>query len=148
MHPEIEAIRPESDASNRPVYIRFIAPLADATIDEAVFEFVEPQLQGTWGLCVVAAQRYGPIVVHPLKMYRVDRVLLALEPIARHVREHDLAEAICESEWFPYGQFGRRLRPHIGPQQARQFAHRRVSTTGLLHRFACRHRESRGRVLH
>src|SRR6516164_565185 len=89
-----------------------------------MFEFVEPNLQGARGLCVMAAKPCVPIVVHPLEMYRVDRVLLALEPITRHVRDHDLAEAVCEGERLPYWQFGRRLRPHIGPQQAGQFAHR------------------------
>src|SRR5689334_19765072 len=51
-------------------------------------------------------------------MHRVDRVLLALEPIARHGREHDLYEAVGPSEWLPVRHQRRGIRPEIGPQQS------------------------------
>ena len=57
-------------------------------------------------------------------MHRVDGVLLALEPVARHVGEHDLAKAVLPGERLPDRHLRRRLRTHVGPQQPAHFAHR------------------------
>ena len=76
------------------------------------------------GLFVLAAQARAPVFVHPLEMNRIDGVLLALEPVAGHFGEHDLAKAVFEGEGLPHRQFWRRLRAHIGPQEACELAHR------------------------
>ena len=57
-------------------------------------------------------------------MHRVDGVLLALKPVARHVGEHDLAKAVAPGERLPHRQFRRRQRAQIGEQQAGAFLDR------------------------
>ena len=57
-------------------------------------------------------------------MHRVAGVLLALEPVAGNVGEHDLAEAILPGERLPDRQLRHRLRAHIGEQQPGAFLHR------------------------
>src|SRR5262249_31788165 len=71
-----------------------------------------------------AGEPQAPVVVHPFEMHRIDRVLLALEKVAGYVGEHDLAEPILPGERLPYGELGRRLRPHVDPEQAGELAHR------------------------
>ena len=78
----------------------------------------------TRGLRLLPAQARAPVLVHPFEMHRIDGVLLALEPIAGHLRGDDLAEAVGVSERLPHRQLRRRLRTHIGPQQPGQLAHR------------------------
>ena len=76
------------------------------------------------GILVAAAQPRAPIVVHPFEVHRIDGVLLALKPVARHVGEHDLAKAVSPGERFPDRQFRRRQRAQIGKQQPGAFLDR------------------------
>ena len=57
-------------------------------------------------------------------MHRIDGVLLALKPVARHVGEHDFAKAVLPGERLPDRQLRRRQRPEIGEQQAGAFLDR------------------------
>ena len=57
-------------------------------------------------------------------MHRVDRVLLALEPVARHFRKHDLDEAVLPGERLPVRHQRRRKRAEIGPDQPGSSLHR------------------------
>ncbi len=122
---EIEAVGPQRDPADGPVRIALVAVLAHALVDETVVEFLELELQvpariGT-GL---AGQPQAPVVVHPFEMHGVAGVLLTLEPIARDLGEHDLAEAVLPVEWLPDRQLRCRQRPHIGPEQPHAFLHR------------------------
>src|SRR3979490_882566 len=58
--------------------------------------------------------------MRPFEMPRVDRVLLALEPVARDLRLDDLAEAVLPREEFPIRHQGPRLWAEIGPQKPTQ----------------------------
>ena len=59
-----------------------------------------------------------PVLVHPFEMHRIAGVLLALKPVAGDLRDHDLGKAVAPGQRLPHRQFGGRLRPQIGPQQA------------------------------
>src|SRR3989442_6681102 len=54
--------------------------------------------------------------MQPLEVDRIDGVLLALEPVARDLREHDLLVAAL-AEQIPIGHQRRRRGPQIRPQQ-------------------------------
>ena len=73
---------------------------------------------------VAAAQAAAPIVVHPFEVHRVDRIFLALEPIAGNVREYDFAKAVAPGKRLPDRQFRRRQRTQVGEQQSRTFLDR------------------------
>ena len=124
MAAEIEAVRPQRDAADGPVLVLFALALAHALVGEAVLELLELQLEVLRRVGVVAAHAVRPVVVHPFEVHGIDGVLLGLEPVARHVGQHDLAEAVLPVERLPHRQFGRRQRPHVGPQQAGALAHR------------------------
>src|SRR6266852_1369310 len=122
---EIEAVRPQRDASHRPIGIALVRVLADALVDEAAVELLELELQVLAGIGAgLAGEPLGPVVVHPFEVHRVAGVLLALEPVAGHVREHDLAETVLPGERLPDRQLRRQLRAQIGPQQPGAFLHR------------------------
>src|SRR6266508_4023686 len=53
-------------------------------------------------------------------MHRIDRVLLALKPVARYFSKDDLPKSILPIKRLPIGNERRRLRPKIGPNQASQ----------------------------
>src|SRR5262249_30871333 len=72
----------------------------------------------------LAVEARVPVLMHPFEMHRITRVLLALEPVAGNVGDHDLAEAVLPGERLPDRQLGRRLRPHIGEQEPGAFLHR------------------------
>src|SRR5262245_33227202 len=55
--------------------------------------------------------------MQPLEVHGVDGVLLALEPVAGNLREHDLDEAVLPGERLPGRHQGRRRRAEIGPEQ-------------------------------
>src|SRR3979411_3324801 len=59
--------------------------------------------------------------MRPFEMHRVDRVLLALEPVARDLRLDYPAEAVLPREEFPIRHQGPRLWAEIGPQKPAQF---------------------------
>ena len=56
--------------------------------------------------------------MHPFKMDGVDRILLALKPIARHTGDDDLNKAILPREGLPVGQLWRRGLAKISPNQS------------------------------
>ena len=56
--------------------------------------------------------------MRPLEMYGIDRVLLALEPVARDLGQHDLAKPVLPGKEFPIRYQRPRLRPEIGPEQS------------------------------
>src|SRR5262249_17121157 len=113
---EVEAVRPQRDAAHGPIRIALVGVLAHPLVDEAVVEFLELELEVLAGIGTgLAAQPQAPIVVHPLEVHGVAGVLLALEPIAGNVGEHDFAKAVLPRERLPHRQLRHRLRPHIGP---------------------------------
>src|SRR5215510_16130793 len=69
-----------------------------------------------WPLSTLQDTR--PVAVQPLEVHRVDRVLLALEPVTGNFREDDLYEAVSPGERLPGGHERHRRRPQVGPQQA------------------------------
>src|SRR5437870_4789868 len=68
----------------------------------------------------------------PFEMHRVDRVLLALEPVARDLGLDDLAEPVLPREEFPIRHQGARLRAEIGPEEAAQLFDRVGLDTDLI----------------
>src|SRR5947209_13822834 len=56
--------------------------------------------------------------MRPFEMHGVDRVLLALEPVARDLSQHDLAKAVFPGEEFPIRHQGPRLGAEISPEEA------------------------------
>src|SRR5262249_42990772 len=124
---EIKAVRPQCDATDCPIAVLLALPFAHALVNEAVREFLEFELEMLWRRfrrSRFLALSCGPIVVHPFEVDRIAGIFLALKPVARHVGENDFAKAVRPRERLPHRQLGRRQRPHIGPQQARQLAHR------------------------
>src|SRR6202049_2387698 len=98
---------------------------ADALVLETVLELAEIDLD------VVRRIRAGhtlqpqaPVRMGPFEMHRVDRVLLALEPVARDLGLDDLAETVRAREEFPIRHQRPRLRPEIRPDEAAQFGDR------------------------
>src|SRR5580698_9778002 len=125
MAAEIKAVRPQRDAPDGPVAVFLALALAHALISEAVLERLELALEMfRRRVGVAAAQPAAPVVVHPLEMDWIDRVLLALKKVARHVGEHDLAKAVAPGKWLPHRQFRRRQRAEISKQQAGAFLDR------------------------
>src|SRR6202012_2600353 len=83
MAAEIEAVRPQRDAADGPITVLFALAFAHALVDEAVLELLEPELQMLLRrIGFAAAQPAAPIVMHPLEVYRVDGIFLALKPVA------------------------------------------------------------------
>src|SRR6185437_8452061 len=121
---DVQAVRPQADPSGGPQFVLLGRVLADAPVDEPVVEFVEaePAVGGRAGP-VFAAQHLGPVVMQPLEVDRVDRVLLALEPVARDLGDRYLLVA-PRVEAVPVRQFRRRVRAEVRPQQASLFLHR------------------------
>ncbi len=114
-----QAVRPEAGPPDRPQLVVLGLAFQDAAVDEAVLELVEADLEvGRRLRPVVAPQGPRPVAVQPLEVHRVDRVLLALEPVAGNFREDDLDEAVPPGERLPGGHERRRLRPQVGPEQA------------------------------
>src|SRR5262249_39380052 len=86
MHAEKEADRPQRDAADGPLRIALVAAFAHALVDETVLELLELELEMLRRIGGVGAfEPRAPVVVHPLEVHRIDRVLLALKPVARHV---------------------------------------------------------------
>src|SRR5690242_14772166 len=83
-----QGIRPKANASDRPQGIGLRHAFANASINEAVLEFIKFDFQmfGRIGT-EVSAKTDIPVHVHPFEVNRIDRVFLALEPIARDFRD-------------------------------------------------------------
>src|ERR1700738_5492970 len=87
---------------------------ADALVLEAVLEFAEIDLDVVRRVRTgPALQTQTPVRMGPFEMHRVDRVLLALEPVARDLGLDDLAETVRPREEFPI----RHQRPWLGCQK-------------------------------
>src|SRR6266508_128227 len=115
-----ETVRPETRAPDRPELVALGLSFEDAPVSKAVLELVEADPQVRRRLVPVeAVQGARPVRVQPLEVHGVDGVLLALEPVARDFREHDLDEAVLPGEGFPGGHERRGWRPEVRPQQAR-----------------------------
>ena len=113
-----QAVRPETAAPDRPQLVLLGLALEDAPVGEAVLELVEPHLQVRGrALALGAAERARPVRVQPLEVHRVDRVFVALEPVAGDLREHDLHEAVRPGEGLPGWHQRRRRRPEIRPEE-------------------------------
>src|SRR3984893_18262403 len=98
---------------------------ADALVLEAVLELAEIDLDVVRRIRAGRTlQTQAPLRMGPFEMHRVDRVLLALEPVARDLGLDDLAEAVRPREEFPIRHQRPRLRPKIRPYEAAQFGDR------------------------
>lgn len=90
-----KSVRPQADAADGPGVILFGAVLLDSFVDKTVLELLELQLQVRRSERGVAgAQALAPVLMHPLEMHGIDRVLLALKPVAGHLRNDDLRETV------------------------------------------------------
>src|SRR5438034_482328 len=115
----VEAVGPETHAAHRPQVVVLRRVLAHAAVDEAPLELLERDLEvprrAGAGL---AAQRGRPVGMEPLEVDRVDGVLLALEPVARDLGEHDLLVAPLAEE-VPVGHERRGRGAEVRPEQPR-----------------------------
>src|SRR5262249_28288629 len=119
-------------ASCAPVRILLAGALAHALVNEALLKLFEFQFQMSRRVGAGRALHpEAPVVVHPFEVHGIAGVLLALKPIARHVRERDFAIAVFPGEGLQYRTLGGRGRAQIGPQQAAEFSDR-VCLDGAL----------------
>src|SRR5262249_51345878 len=90
--PGEQTVGPQTDPAARPQLVLLGLALANTPIREAVLELVEADAQvgGRLAPVVLAADAQPPVVVQPLEVDRINRVLLALEPVARDLAEDDL----------------------------------------------------------
>src|SRR6185312_2570280 len=120
-----EGVGPQTDAADAPQFVVLVGVLAHPAIDETVIELVEIDLGVARAIGPgLAFEPHAPIRVHPLEMHRVDRVLLALHPVARDFRNHDLGKAVLPGERLPVRHQRRGKRAEIGPDQPGMLAHR------------------------
>src|SRR5271170_4875562 len=120
-----EGIRPQADAADRPQLVVLADIRADALVLEAVLELAEvnPDVVRRIG-AGPALQPQAPVRMGPFEMHRIDRVFLALEPVARDLGLDDLAETVGPREEFPIRHQRPRLRPQMSPYEAAQFGDR------------------------
>src|SRR5712671_2459159 len=114
--PGEQSVRPQAHPADRPRAVMLARIGADALVLKSVFEFAEIDLDvlrrvGARG----AAEADAPVRVGPFEMHRVDRVFLALEPIAWNLGLDDLAEAVLPREEFPVRHERPRFGTEIGP---------------------------------
>src|SRR4029077_7450735 len=85
---------------------------------EAVLGLLECDLQvpGRIG-SPAAGLSDAPVHVHPLKVHRIDGVLLTLKPVARQFRKEDLHESVLPAEWLPIRKLRRGRRAEVCPQE-------------------------------
>ncbi|MNS71300.1 hypothetical protein D3C72_1046650 [compost metagenome] len=136
-----DAVGPQTDPADLPQVMLLVGILAHALVDEAVIELVEADLQVPRGVRPgLIAQTHAPVGVHPFEVDRIDRVFLALEPVAGNIGEDDLLEAVGPAERFVVRQKRRWQRPHIGPQQPALLLHRIGLDLDLFLQFQVRRR--------
>src|SRR6185369_16346930 len=113
-----ETVRPEAAAADGPELVLLGLALEDAPVGEAVLELLEAHLQvRRRAVAVGTAERARPVRVEPLEVHGVDRVLLALEPVARNLGEYDLHEAVLPGEGLPGRHERHRRGPEISPEE-------------------------------
>ena len=113
-----QAAGPQADAADLPEPVVLVGVLADALVLETVLELAEIDPEVARGVGAgVAGEADRPVRMRPFEMHRVDRIFLALEPVARDLGEHDLAEAVRPGEELPIRHQRTRLRAEIGPEQ-------------------------------
>ena len=108
-----------------------------AAVNKAKVELVEPDLLRAKARRRAAADKG---LLEQGEIEGVERVLLALEPVAGQLGEDDLDEPVLPAKGFPVGDKGRRLRAHVSPEQPGFLLHR---VAGDLHLFAKRLRLER-----
>src|SRR5262249_13044646 len=119
-----EPVRPEANTADRPQPIVLVGIGANALVLKAILELAEVNLYmlrrvGT-GL---AGKPHAPIRMRPFEMHGIDRVLLALEPVARDLGQHDLAKSVFPSEEFPIRYERTRLGAEIRPKETAPLFH-------------------------
>src|SRR5260370_4235408 len=111
-----QSVRPQADPADRPQAVMLARIGADALVLKSVLEFAEIDLDVLRRVGARdAAEPDAPVRVGPFEMHRVNRVFLALEPIAWNLGLDDLAEAVLPREEFPVRHERPRLGTEIGP---------------------------------
>src|SRR5579863_7494534 len=139
MIPQEETVWPEANSADGPHRMIFGQIFALTAIDKTVLERIKANLQvpgPVFGIDV--DQSAAPVGMHPFEVDRIDRIFLALKPVARDLRHDDLTKAILEIEQFPIRQLRRWKRPEIGPDQAGVHLHRVGSNADLVLVFGLR----------
>ena len=114
-----QRVGPQADAAGGPHGIRFAHPFAQTPVDEPVVELVELQPEVPRRIRAnLILEPHAPVHMHPLEVQRIDGVLLALKPVARHFREDDLDKPVLPGERLPVGHQRSRLGSEISPDQA------------------------------
>ena len=114
-----------------PVGIVLVRALDDAALDDAVVEQIEPDplvrpgdhaellgLRQPEPHRLVVLLPHAPVAVQPLQVHRVQRVLLALQPVAGQRRERDLAPDVVPRERLPHREERCGLRAHVREHHA------------------------------
>ena len=87
----IQGIRPKADAANGPLFVLLVPSLRNPVVRKPPIKFTEPYLKVRFRLtCSTVREIVRPSAVQPLQVYWVNTVLLALEPVARYLREDNL----------------------------------------------------------
>ena len=136
-HPHLEARRPaqpvrENDGvSDGPLRVLLGRTLDDTLLDDAVVVEVEPDaLVGFAGYLVTVGD--GALLlqhvarevdVQPLGMHRIERVLHALEPVARELGHSYVPQDVVPDEQVPSRQQRRGRWPEVRPDQPAQLLH-------------------------
>ncbi len=122
---EEEAGGPQRHPADAPEVALLVGVLADALVNQAVVELLEIDLQVPWAIGAgLACETDAPVGVHPFEVDGVDGILLGLQPVAGHLGEDDLDEAVLPAERLPVRQAGRGIGAHVGPQEASERTHR------------------------
>ena len=113
----------------RPLVVGLVLAFEYAALDDAELELVEPDLLMPARRALL---RHGDAVgvavrahvgVQPLDVHGVERVLLALEPVARYLRNGDVADGVVPEQVLPAGEERRGLRAHVGEHEPRHLAY-------------------------
>ena len=128
-----EAVRPKTHASYRPQPVGLVGIGTNALVLEAVFELGEVDFYVLRRVGAgVAGEAHAPVRMRPFEMHGIDRVLLALKPVARDLGEHDLAKAILPGKEFPIRYERARFGAEICPKEPAAFLDRIGLETDLV----------------
>ena len=101
------------------------AALVDAVLILGKGEFlVVPDNLLTFRLVPHHGDEVGPVAVQPLQVHRVQRVLLALQPVARQYGQTDVPDDVADREHVPVRHQRRGRGAHVGEQQPGLLLHR------------------------